>query len=226
MQEERVFFSSVEAVPLRLEGVIHIPSGGTAPRPAVVLCHPHSLYGGSAEVPVILKTAQELARRGMMALRFNFRGVGRSEGSFGDGVAEVADVAGAVDYLEARSEVDPERVYLMGYSFGASVGLRHVEADPRIRGVVALCLPLGGLSIGSLSEEFWQKYTRPKLFLAGDRDHVCPLSELRPLVESLPEPKQLVVLEGVDHFLWGREQEAANHIAGFLEGLAGSGVGE
>ena len=220
MQEERIFFHSVEAEPLRLEGVIHVPTGGTPPRPAVVLCHPHSLYGGSAEVPVIVSTARELARRGMVALRFNFRGVGGSEGSFGDGIAEVADVAGAVDHLAARSDVDQGRLYLMGYSFGASVGLRHVETDPRMGGIVALCLPLGDVSIGSLSEDFWQRYTRPKLFLAGDRDHVCPLSRLRPLVERLPEPKQLVVLEGVDHFLWNREQEIANHIAGFLEGLA------
>ena len=220
MQEERIFFHSVEAEPLRLEGVIHVPTGGTPPRPAVVLCHPHSLYGGSAEVPVILSTARELARRGMIALRFNFRGVGGSEGSFGDGIAEVADVAGAVDHLGARSDVDGGRLYLMGYSFGASVALRHVETDPRMGGIVALCLPLGDVSIGSLSEDFWQRYTRPKLYLAGDRDHVCPLSRLRPLVERLPEPKQLVVLEGVDHFLWNREQEIANHIAGFLEGLA------
>jgi alpha/beta superfamily hydrolase len=220
MQEERIFFHSVEAEPLRLEGVIHVPADGTPPRPAVVLCHPHSLYGGSAEVPVILSTARELARRGMVALRFNFRGVGGSEGSFGHGIAEVADVAGAVDHLAARSDVDGGRLYLMGYSFGASVGLRHVETDPRMGGIVALCLPLGDMSIGSLSEDFWHRYTRPKLFLGGDRDHVCPLSRLRPLVERLPEPKQLVVLEGVDHFLWDREQEVANHIAGFLEGLA------
>jgi alpha/beta superfamily hydrolase len=220
MQEESIFFDSLEAEPLRLEGVIHIPTDGIPPRPAVVLCHPHPLHGGSMEVPVILTIARELARRGLVALRFDFRGVGRSEGSFGDGVAEVADVAGAVDYLVARPDVDPGRLYLMGYYFGASVGLRHVEADPRICGIVALCLPLGGMTIGSLDEEFWQKYTRPKLFLAGDRDYVCPLSELRPLVEKLPEPKQLVVLEAADHFLWGREQEVANHVAGFLEGQA------
>jgi alpha/beta superfamily hydrolase len=222
MQEDRIFFDSVEAEPLRLEGVIHIPAGGTPPRAAVVLCHPHPLHGGSMEVPVILTIARELARRGMAALRFNFRGVGRSEGSFGGGVAELADVAGAVEYLAARSDVDPGRLYLLGYSFGASVGLRHAEADPRLGGIVALCLPLGEMSIGSLHEDFWREYTRPKLFLAGDRDHVCPLSELRPLVEALPEPKRLVVLEGADHFLWGREQEVANHVAGFLDGLAGS----
>jgi alpha/beta superfamily hydrolase len=221
MQEDGVFFHSAEAEPLRLEGVIHIPDGGTPPRAAVVLCHPHPLHGGSMEVPVIMTIARELGRRGLVALRFNFRGVGGSEGSFGHGVAEVADVAGAVEYLAARSDVDQGRLYLMGYSFGASVGLKYVEADPRICGIVALCLPLGGMTIGSLDEDFWSKYTRPKLFLAGDRDQVCPLSELRPLVEGLPEPRQLVVLEGSDHFLWGREQEVANHIAGFVEALAG-----
>jgi alpha/beta superfamily hydrolase len=173
--------------------------------------------GGSMDVPVIVATAQELARRGMVALRFNFRGVGRSEGKFGQGVAEVADVAGGADFLLAEEDVDGGRVYLMGYSFGASVGLRHVEKDPRIAGIVALCLPLGAMTIGSLDQDFWAHYAKPKLFLAGDRDHICAVSELRLLVDSLPERKELVVLEGADHFLSGREQEIARAIADFVE---------
>ena len=72
------------------------------------------------------------------------------------------------------------------------------------------------MAIGSLDEEFWNAYTKPKLFLAGDQDDVCPLVELRPVVESLPEPKELVVLDGADHFLWGREEEIARAIADFL----------
>jgi len=216
VQEERIFFPSAEPEPVQLEGVIHIPAVGTLPHPAVVVCHPHSLHGGSADVPVIAATARELARRGIMALRFNFRGVGSSEGSYGDGVAEVADVAGAVEHLMAREGVDRDRLYLMGYSFGASVGLRYVETDPRIRAVAALCLPLGPMTIGSLDEDFWRSYTQPKLFLAGDRDDICPLSELRPLVDRLPDPKKLIVLDGADHFLWGREEKVAKHIAGFI----------
>lgn len=168
------------------------------------------------DVPVIVATAEELARRGVVALRFNFRGVGRSGGEFGEGVAEVADVKGGVDFLLAQDDVDSERLYLMGYSFGASVGLHHVEKDLRIAGIVALSLPLGGMAIGSLDRDFWTGYARAKLFLAGDRDHICPLSELRPLVDSLPEPKVLIVLEGADHFLWGREQEIARAIAAFV----------
>jgi alpha/beta superfamily hydrolase len=218
MREERVFFASSEVDPLQLEGVLHGPVEGVGRRPATLLCHPHSLMGGSMDVPVIVATAEELARRGMMALRFNFRGVGRSEGEFGEGVREVADVAGAVEFLLGREDVHEEKLYLMGYSFGASVGLRQAEKYPGIAGVVALCLPLGNMSIGSLQKDFWNRCTKPKLFLAGDGDHICPLPELRLLVESLPEPKELIVLEGTDHFLWGREREIARAVADFLAG--------
>jgi alpha/beta superfamily hydrolase len=219
MPEEKVFFTSAEAVPLQLEGVLHIPSGEIEAHPAVVVCHPHSLHGGSMDVPVIVAIARELAGRGKTALRFNFRGVGRSEGHFGDGVGEVGDAAGAVEHLLTRDDVDAHRVYVIGYSFGASVALRYVESDPQIAAAVALCLPLGAATIGSLDERFWENCVTPKLFLAGDRDHICPLSELRSLVERLPQPKKLYVLEGADHFLWGREQEVADAIGDFLEGL-------
>ena len=220
MREEQVFFASVGAEPLQLEGVIHEPTSGPSARPAVVVCHPHSLHGGSMDVPVIAATARELARRGMVVLRFNFRGVGRSEGSFGEGAAEVGDVVGAVDHLVTWDGVAKERVYLMGYSFGAAVGLRHVESDPRVSAIAALCLPLGAKTIGALDDGFWQGYAKPKLFLAGDRDHICPLPELRSLVDGLPEPKQLTVLEGADHFLWGRDQEVAERIGDYLGGLS------
>jgi alpha/beta superfamily hydrolase len=220
MVEERVFFDSGEAVPLRLEGVIQIPDSETSQRPAVLVCHPHSQHGGSMEVPVIVSTARELARRGMVALRFNFRGVGRSEGTFGEGSAEVADVAGAAKYLVRWDSVDAERLYLVGYSFGAAVGLSYVEENPGVSAIVALCLPSGSMTLGSLDETFWSEYSEPKLFLAGDRDHICPLPELRSLVDRLAEPKQLMVLDGADHFLWEREQEVAERIAGFLVELS------
>ena len=217
MGEEKVVFPSSGAERLRLEGVLHRPEHEGNGRSGIVLCHPHSLHGGSMDVPIMVATAYELVRRGMTALRFNLRAVGGSEGQFGEGVAEVADVAGAVEFVLGQQDVDKERLYLMGYSFGASVGLCYVEENPDLAAVVALCLPLGAMAIGSLDGEFWSGYTKPKLFLAGDRDHVCPLSELRPLVESLPEPKELVVLDGADHFLWGREEEIARAIADFLE---------
>lgn len=172
------------------------------------------------QVPVIEATARELVERGMVALRFDFRGVGRSGGSFGEGLGEVEDVAGAIEFLAQRDEVDESRVYLMGYSFGASVGLRCVEEGCPVSALAALCLPVGDSTILPLDEQFWLNWAKPKLFLAGDRDHICPLSELRSIVDRLPEPKQLQVLEGADHFLWGREREVAVCVADYLEGLA------
>jgi alpha/beta superfamily hydrolase len=171
-------------------------------------------------VPVIEATARGLAGRGLIALRFDFRGVGRSEGSFGEGLGEVEDVGGAVQFLAERQEVDDGRLYLIGYSFGASVGLRRVEEGAPVSAVAGLCLPLGESTILPLNQEFWLDWHKPKLFLAGDRDHICPLSELQPLVGRLPEPKRLVVLEGADHFLWGREQEVAGYITDYLAGLS------
>jgi alpha/beta superfamily hydrolase len=223
MAEQAVFFPSGAAEGVQLEGVLHRPGVDDRRRAAVVLCHPHSLMGGSMDVPVIVSTARELSGRGIVALRFNFRGVGRSEGHFGEGVGEVGDVAGAAKLLLGQEDVDRRKLYLMGYSFGASVGLRYVEEDARFAGIVALCLPLGTMAIGSLRPDFWNRYTKPKLFLAGDSDNICPLSELRALVKSLPEPKKLVVLEATDHFLWGRERQIAREIADFLDEIAQGG---
>jgi alpha/beta superfamily hydrolase len=220
MQEALVSFVGSGAEPIRLEGLLHAPAGKGSRRPAVVLCHPHSLHGGSMDVPIIVATARELAQRGMFALRFNLRGVGRSEGGFGDGISEVADVEGAVDFLRGRSDVDESRLYLMGYSFGAAVGLRYVEEDPDISAIAVLCLPLGEMTLLPLDDGYWRDWRKPKLFLAGTRDDICPLSDLRALVDQLPEPKKLIVLQGADHFLWGREREVAGHIAEFLGGLS------
>jgi len=220
MQEAGVSFTSAGSEPVKLDGVLHTPDAVDSPSPAVVLCHPHSLHGGSMRVPVMEVTARELAGRGLMALRFDFRGVGRSEGSFGEGLGEVEDVGGAFQFLAERNGVDESRLYLMGYSFGASVGLRYVEQGSPVSAIAALCLPLGESTILPLSQQFWLGWRKPKLFLAGDRDDICPLSELRPLVEGMPEPKQLTVLAGADHFLWGREQEVAGYIVDYLTDLS------
>lgn len=209
IKETGLFFTSRGEEAVRLEGILHYPSGRNLP--AAVICHPHSLYGGSMDVSLVVSIARTLAERGIMALRFNFRGVGRSQGEFGEGVAELNDVAGAVDFLLREESVNPEQLYLVGYSFGAWVGLHHAEHDPRIRGVVAVGLPLGHSEEGFLSD-----YARPKLFVAGENDAVCPPEMLRRFVEGLPPPKEVHILRGTDHFLIGREQEVADVMADFI----------
>lgn len=211
IKETRLFFTSTAEEAIQLEGVLHHPGGQDLP--AAVVCHPHSLYGGSMDVSLVMGIARTLAERGVMALRFNFRGVGRSEGTFGEGVAELGDMAGAVDSLLREEGVDESRLYLIGYSFGAWVGLHHAEHDPHIRGVVAIGLPLWQWEEGFLSG-----YTRPKLFIVGENDSVCPPDMLRRFVEGLPPPKEVRILRRTDHFLVGREQEVAEAVADFIEG--------
>jgi alpha/beta superfamily hydrolase len=209
IKETRLFFTSKGEEAIRLEGVFHHPGGRN--HPAAVICHPHSLYGGSMDVSLVVSIARTLAERGLIALRFNFRGVGRSEGTFGEGLGELNDVAGAVDFLLREEAVDQGKLYLVGYPFGACVGLHHADHDPRICGVVAIGLPLRQLEDGFLST-----YTRPKLFIVGENDSVCPPDVLRRFVEGLLPPKEVRILRGTDHFLMGWEKEVAQAVADFI----------
>jgi alpha/beta superfamily hydrolase len=209
--ERRVTFNSREASPIRLEGILHLPASKEEKGAGTIICHPHSLYGGSMEVPLVVAIAKELAQRDVVALRFNFRGVGRSQGTYANGEGEMADVAGALDFLEGQERVDRERLYLAGYSFGAGVGLRHAENDPRIS-AVAVVAPY----IENPSESLLRSYTNPKLFLVGEGDTVCPTEWLRAFVTPLSEPKELRILPGTDHFFWGREREVAGIVGEFI----------
>ncbi|NOY44638.1 MAG: prolyl oligopeptidase family serine peptidase [Deltaproteobacteria bacterium] len=194
---------------MELEGRLFLPDADRVP--AVVLCHPHPLYGGSMDVPVIGALTRVAGERGFATLRFNFRGVGGSTGRHGGGEAEVDDVAAAVAFLASRPGVDPDRMALAGYSFGAWVGGRAAARAGSLGALVAVAPPLARMPLDA-----WQSIRRPKLVVVGDRDEYCPLDLLEPWFQELLPPKERAVLEGADHFLWGREAEVARRAAGFL----------
>lgn len=183
---------------------------------------------------VVTAIAQALYARGVAALRFNFRGVGLSSGDHDNGRGEQADVAGALQWLLAQPNVEPSRLFVVGYSFGAWVGLSHAEADPRVAAVAAVALVPWSFhtdfyqltSQAGLSADPWQfdpafleTYTRPKLLLTGEQDSYSTVALLRELYERIPEPKALGVLPRADHFFHGREQEVGDRIAEFLADL-------
>jgi hypothetical protein len=167
---------------------------------AAVLCHPHPLYGGSMDNNVVQACARVLQELGWTSLRFNFRGVGRSQGAAGEGEAEVEDVLAAILFLQEARGISLERLILVGYSFGAWVGLRALEKGEPILGWVAVAPP-----VGLWDFSFARGISGRKLLLAGDRDDFCPVPAFNALAQSLPEPKAWAILPGADHFFWGQE---------------------
>jgi alpha/beta superfamily hydrolase len=198
------------AHPLQLEGVLHLVDREER-GPAAVVCHPHPLGGGSMYNGVVVAMARELAARGMMALRFNFRGVGGSEGQHDGGRGEQADLAGALDWLRAQPSVDPGRVSLAGYSFGAWVALVHAQTDPRLVAAAMVGLPAEMCDAGMMCS-----FARPKFFVTGEHDQLAPPDALRKLVQDLPAPKTIRVVHGADHFWAGLEQKVGGLVADFL----------
>lgn len=208
-----VSFPSAGSHPVQLEGRLR-SLDGEGPWPAAVICHPHPLGGGTMHNSVVVNIARALAAREVLALRFNFRGVGESEGQHNGGLGERADVAGALSWLMALPEVDPRRVSLVGYSFGAWVGLAHAQTDARIAAVAAV-----GLVAENCDADSMRSFTRPKLFVTGEYDQLAPPHALRELVDQLPPPKTVHLVSGADHFWQGREQEVAELVADFIVGL-------
>lgn len=195
---------------IKLEGTLAIPDGDGC-FPAVVICHPHPLRGGDMNNNVVEAVYLELAAGQMVALRFNFRGVGLSGGDAHDSSGHVDDIGAAIDYLIALDIVSPERIGLVGYSYGAAMVLRYAPGDGRLR-AVAVVSPAMTPATGDPI----LKYEKPKYLISGERDGIVPLNKFNYLVTSVPEPKQYRIAAGADHFWVGYEQEMAKDLVAFL----------
>lgn len=208
---ERVTFP---AGPLALEGLLEGPDDVPVWAGAV-FCHPHPLYGGNMHNNVVAQVASALAEAGLAVLRFNFRGVGRSEGRYGEGEAEQADVRAALGFLRGVEGMAGKPLVAVGYSFGAAVAARAACADAAgAAALVCIALPIGFAGPGAF--DALRACPLPKLFLTGSEDDICPPPRLRELADRLPEPKALVVLDATDHFFHCREPDLAAHISRFL----------
>jgi hypothetical protein len=179
----------------RLEALLMKPAG--APRGAAVVCHAHPLHGGSMHFKVVFRAAKALQAHGLAALRFNFRGVGRSEGAHDHGRGEQDDVSAALDEVQRRFPGLP--LVLGGFSFGAHMALRLGTRDGRVAAMFALGFPLAQLPDTS----FLDACRVPRLFVQGEQDEFGDAHSLRAVVERLPEPRTLVVVPGSDHFFTG-----------------------
>jgi alpha/beta superfamily hydrolase len=194
--EKRVFFASGG---LRIEGMLATAS----PTCAVVIAHPHPLYGGDMDNPVIMAMQRAFLRRGFSTLRFNFRGVGASEGRYGKGIGERQDVASALAFLAGRGMTT---IDLAGYSFGAWV---NAGASGGFQRMVMVSPPVAFMSfdppasIGTLH-----------LIVTGDRDEIAPAHRVSVYRDQWNPKAALEVLGGADHFYTGFIRTLEDAIAG------------
>lgn len=207
----------------RLEALLDLPvnargatSGGlVAPgsdalvRAAVVVGHPHPQYGGTMHTKAVYQTAKALARIGCAVLRFNFRGVGASAGSFDNGVGEQDDFSAGLDFMAAQYADVP--LWAAGMSFGAWVGLTVGAGDARVSALIGIAMPLSRYDFSQVCDS-----AKPKFFVHGERDEITSLGEVRAFYARAAEPKELAVIDAADHVFDGRVGEVGDTLEELL----------
>ncbi len=207
MKEQHVTFPSG---PLTLEGLMAKPPGLKPVRGAVV-CHPHPLYGGSMYNNVVDAVLAAMWKKEWATLRFNFRGVGESEGEHGGGAGEAQDAAAAIEFLGGQSGVQRDGAILAGYSFGSVAAMTAAPKIKNLGALVLVALPLKMADARALKD-----FAGPIAIAAGDGDMYCPAPQLEALHKELGARAQLRIVEGADHFFGGFEVELADAIESML----------
>jgi len=207
MKKTRLSFPSGELV---LEGILALPEG-VGPFPAVIVCHPHPLYGGSMDNNVVCNLSETLTQVSLASFKFNFRGVGGSQGEFGQGIGERQDVEAAISFISTVKEVDSRRIGLAGYSAGAGFALPVGFNDARIKALAAVSPPLPMFDF-----DFLKSCPRPKLLISGSEDDLIPTDQFLEFCRNLPESKEYESIEGADHFWWGYESSLSAKVTAFF----------
>lgn len=211
MAAESLVLTTIDGV--QLEAEIHVPDGARA---AVVLCHPHPLHGGSMSDGVPDELFRALPPRGIGALRFNFRGVGRSTGSHDKGDAERHDVTAAIDALVGARQAAGASFPLVvaGWSFGADVSL--ATPHDAVAGWAPIAPPLRVVA----AERFAALAAdpRPKLLLCPERDQFNTAAQAAVTVAGWTAT-EVVTVPGADHFLWGHAAFLVDAVTAFVDRL-------
>jgi uncharacterized protein len=199
----------------RLEALLDAPPATERVRAAVVFAHPHPQYGGTMHTKTVFQGAKALTRIGCAVLRFNFRGVGASEGTFDRGEGEMDDFRAALDYTAAHYPGLP--LWAAGFSFGSWVALETGATDDRVKVLIGIAPPVA-TSASGMNYAFPNTLvsTKAKFFVQGEADEVCPLEGMWHFYGKLQEPKELVVIDGADHLFEGRTAEVGEALEDLL----------
>jgi len=181
----------------RLEAVLN--TGIDDPPYTALVCHPHPPSGGTLHNKVVYNAMKVFSSFGLPVLRFNFRGVGLSEGTYDDGHGEQNDVRAALEWLELNFR---KPILFAGFSFGANIGLRACCGDVHVAGMIGLGIPVRAEN-RDYTYGFLPRCIGPKLFICGDHDPFAPHDAVEKVVLTAQEPKKMVWIEGADHFFQG-----------------------
>lgn len=191
-----------------LEALIDRPAG--TPRAAVVFAHPLPTEGGTMHTKVVFQSAKALARIGCAVLRFNFRGVGRSAGSWDEGRGELDDYRAALDYM--RSQYPDLEVWAAGFSFGSWVAATVGAEDDRVCAIVMIAPPVNKYDFSAVRAS-----TEPKFVIHGEADELIPLKAVRQFYATLQDPKELVEIDRANHLFEGQATEVGDALEELLE---------
>ena len=186
----------------RLEGRYHPAKQKNAP--IAMILHPHPQFHGTMNHQIVYQCYYAFAHRGFSVLRFNFRGVGRSQGEFDQGVGELSDAASALDYLQALNP-NSKHCWVAGFSFGAWIGMQLLMRRPEITGFISVAPPANMYDFSFLAP-----CPSSGLIVNGTADRVAPPKDTHTLVSKLREQKGITItheeIEGADHFFRDDEQ--------------------
>lgn len=216
-----MFFPSGE---LKLDATLDFPKGkGKGQFPAGVVAHPHPLFGGSMHNNVVFALRDALLNCGFVSLCFNFRGVGRSQGRYGEISGEADDVVAAAEFVQSQSGILPSRLVLCGYSFGALASLYALAKGlkPEALVLVSPMLPEGGLTRDRELEKILPLPV-PALVISGEQDQFFSKDLYQPMLAGARALVRLVSVKGADHFWSGFEDEIVNYSEEFLGSIPGS----
>jgi len=197
----------------RLEGCYHQSKRPNAA--LALLLHPHPQYGGTMNNEVVFNLYQNFARRGFSSLRFNFRGVGRSQGQFDNGQGELSDAASALDWMQSRNP-NTNTCWIAGFSFGAWVAMQLMMRRPEISGFISIAPPASQHDFSFLAP-----CPASGMIIHGDKDEVVPQSSVNKLAQKLQKQKNIKIdyriIEGSDHFFLDHLEPLNKQVNDYLD---------
>lgn len=202
MVEKSVLFESGD---LKLEGLLDRGESDAG----VVITHPHPQYGGTMHNNVVESLVKAYGKAGYTTLRFNFRGMGRSEGHYDEGVGEQVDVACAVAYLK---NLGLNAVDLAGYSFGAWVNAQAVQDLHDVSRMIMVSPPVNFMDFS-----FLELTPKIRLIITGSRDDIAPPDMIQKMLPGWNQDSDFHIIQGADHFYWGETGEIEAIVNDFLK---------